>query len=153
MEDTHLAKFGFGESARQRGGSGSARRGSEEGGRGKGKKGDKGGGKGSPDKSVGKQQSSERLDPCFEQDEVKAACKPESSNAAAAAASIKNNTFLSEEERMHLEATLNYVAFSHKERQQRVFLPTKDRPPPPPKRPLPNTSSGEADAAGSAKAN
>ncbi|CAK0868829.1 unnamed protein product, partial [Prorocentrum cordatum] len=42
---------------------------------------------------------------------------------------------LTEQERVHFESLLNFAAFSHKDRPQRVFLPCGGQPPPPPRRP------------------
>lgn len=66
---------------------------------------------------------------------------------------------LGEEERMHLESLLNFVAFRYKDRPKRTFLPREQcPPPPPPRRPHASASSssaaaGEADAEAAAKAN
>jgi len=59
-------------------------------------------------------------------------------------------------ERQNFESLLNFVAFGHKDRQQRVFLPSEGKPPPPPKKPtlpnlgpdedLPETSKANTDA-------
>lgn len=74
------------------------------------------------------------------------------------AAPSANPKLLTEEERMHLESLLNFVAFSHKDRPQRVFLPDTGRPPPPPKKrpqaaPPPVDYSDEADSPNTRKAN
>lgn len=61
--------------------------------------------------------------------------------------------YISEEERMHLESLVNYIAFSRKE-QKRVFLPDATcTPPPPPLPPQPPTEPIEAGSPEAVKAN
>jgi len=69
-----------------------------------------------------------------------------------------SEAFLSQEERMHIESLLNFVAFSHKEHPERIFLPDTGRPPPPPPRRRkslsePPSLDEAATDAGAAKAN
>lgn len=116
-----------------------------ESGPGKGRKGDKGKGRGRGRDEAG----IDGLDPA-ETPEVEG-------DAVAETAPPVDPNLLTEEERMHLESLLNFVAFSHKDRPQRVFLPDTGRPPPPPKkRPQsspPPPPDDEAESAETVKAN
>jgi len=71
---------------------------------------------------------------------------------SAAVVAPADESLLSEEERMHIESLLNFVAFAHKEQPQRTFLPNEQHRPPPPKR-LPPIAMPEADPSDAALAN
>lgn len=46
----------------------------------------------------------------------------------------QNKKLADEDSRAQIQAVLNYVTFSHKERPQRIFLPDTGQPPPPPRK-------------------
>jgi len=63
-------------------------------------------------------------------------------------------SILSEEEWMHLESLVNFVAFSARDQPQRIFLPGAGCPPPPPPPPaLPSAKALEVNTTEAAKAN
>jgi len=147
VDDTHLQKV-FGNAVSRS--SGPARRDPNAK---KDKRTDKGGDKASARNIDGKQRSQSRDGVEAETGEAEVVASAATENTTPA----KDEGALSVEEKMHLEALLNFVAFSYKDSPQRIYLPL--RPPPPPRRPSSRPSCAlegpldEVDSSETAKTN